>query len=310
MHSEQERLSFILEGQQHCDHFLTPIADPAGKRVLVAGSGAGTEMLWCLRQGAEEVVGIDILEQTEEALRAACAKFNLKPNFSMHRIAIEDAAKLGRRFDLLLSNNVFEHVSDLPRSLRACAELIGANGRIAIFTDPLYYSSSGSHLPHEPWEHLWAEGKELRERLVRKLGPDHAVSKLSDFDDYLFREISLNRMRITELIEAVRASGLVMINLRVIPDRNLPSLPQYRDRVIHLPVLDLAIEGLAAELARPGTTDLMSTEERRLSRERQAHERVAAELSTAHAALQSVQESWSFRLGRALTWPLRVLRGK
>jgi len=147
--SEDQRLAFILEGQQHCDHFLTPIADPAGKRVLVAGSGAGTEMLWCLRHGAREVVGVDVAPQTADALTAACLQLNLDGRFSMMQVAIEDATSVGRRFDLVLSNNVFEHVGDLPRALGACAELVERDGRIAIFTDPLFYSSAGSHLPHE-----------------------------------------------------------------------------------------------------------------------------------------------------------------
>src|SRR5262245_20166996 len=66
--SDDDRLRFILAGQEHCDHFLTPLAAPAGRRVLVVGAGAGTEMLWCLRHGAREVVGIDVLEQSPRAL--------------------------------------------------------------------------------------------------------------------------------------------------------------------------------------------------------------------------------------------------
>ncbi len=346
MDSEEHRLSFILDGQQHCDHFLTPIADPAGKSVLVAGSGAGTEMLWCLRHGAREVVGIDVAPQTASALRAACAQMNLEPSFSMHQIAIEDATTLGRRFDLVLSNNVFEHVGDLPRSLRACAALVENAGRIAIFTDPLYYSSSGSHLPHEPWEHLWGEAEQLRAKILRSI-PDHPLAETS-LDDYLFGQISLNRMRLTEFIEAVRASGLALLNLRVVPDRNLASLGEYRARLEHLPIADLTIEGIAAELVRIENTNLRSTEELLLADERMRHQEHIAlladermrhqehialletslqhqrelhEIEKARLAdtvghwtgvatdvkkvLDGVEKSLSFRIGRAITAPLR-----
>jgi len=225
MDSEEHRLTFILEGQQHCDHFLTPIADPAGKTVLVAGPGAGTEMLWCLRHGAREVVGVDVAPQTAQALSAACAQMHLAPNFTMHQIAIEDAAQLDRRFDLVLSNNVFEHVSDIPRSLAACAQLVAEDGRIAIFTDPLFYSSSGSHLPHRPWEHLWGD--------------------VAGMD-----EIPLNRMRLIDFLEAVRQSGLVLLNLRIVPDRNLRSLPDYRLKLGQIAAADPA-PGAAARQQEP-----------------------------------------------------------
>ena len=314
MDSEEHRLAFILEGQQHCDHFLTPIADPAGKSVLVAGSGAGTEMLWCLRHGAREVVGVDVAPQTAHALHAACDQMHLQPNFTMHQIAIEDATQLDRRFNLVLSNNVFEHVGDIPRSLSACGQLVAEDGRIAIFTDPLFYSSSGSHLQHQPWEHLWGD--------VESLG-----------------EIPLNRMRLADFIEAVRASGLVLLNLRVIVDRNVQSLPDYRDKLGHVAVSDLTIEGIAAELVRVGNADLLSAEERLLSRERQEHANKVAGLQSAlerergareeerkrltesaqhwmsaaaelKHVLDEVEHSWSFRIGRAITAPMRGIRGR
>lgn len=312
MDSEAHRLTFILEGQQHCDHFLTPIADARGKRVLVAGSGAGPEMLWCIRHGAREVTGVDIAPQTADALRAACAQLHVHAPFTMHQMAIEDATKLGRRFDLVLSNNVFEHVSDIPRSLHACAELVEPAGRIAIFTDPLFYSSAGSHLEHQPWEHLWG--------------------KIDGMD-----AIALNRMRLTDFLEAIRASGLVLLNLRIVSDRNVGALSTYRDKLGQIPPVDLTIEGIAAELVRIGSTDVVSTEELVLSRERQGHEREVRELNVAlqherdareeerarltesvqrwmataaevKSVLDGVERSVSFRLGRAITVPLRGLR--
>ena len=87
----------------------------------------------------------------------------------------EHVDSLKDKFDLVLSNNVFEHVSDIQRTLSACARVTRHNGRIAIFTDPLYYSSVGSHLSLEPWEHLWGDGNTIRERLLRMLPADHAL---------------------------------------------------------------------------------------------------------------------------------------
>lgn len=255
--SDAVRRAFLLAGQEHCDHYLTSIADPAGKSVLVAGAGAGTEMLWCLRHGAREVVGLDIAPQSPEALEAAIADLGITDPapHSIRRLAIEDAGGgvLGRRFDLVLSNNVFEHLPRLERAVAVCAELVEpGSGRVAIFTDPLYYSSTGSHLPIEPWEHLWGEPEAVQARLLGGgLAPGHPLHRLA-LPDYLDREISLNRMRLGDFLAAVRQAGLVIVDLSIVPDRNLARLGEYGEllRPLGLSTTDLAIEGIAVELMR------------------------------------------------------------
>ena len=335
---DAERLRFILEGQRHCEHFLAPLADPRGKSVLVVGAGAGTEMLWCLRQGAREVVGIDILVQSPAALARAVEERGVQPvpPFSILPLRIEDAHTLGRRFDLVLSNNVFEHLGDLPRAFEVCASLVEpGTGRVAIFTDPLYYSSAGSHLPAEPWEHLGGAPEPLRQRLLGAVPPYHALHRL-DLPEYLFSEISLNRMRPGDLLDAVRASGLVVLNLRLLRDRRLQDLPACLDRLgavcreEEVTVTDLAVEGIGIELMRLGESPLaeppVSTEEVReavyrgglerrnheleeaLREAREEKKRALHEIANLRRILVSVEESWSFRLGRLLTAPARWLR--
>ncbi|HZF07630.1 MAG TPA: methyltransferase domain-containing protein [Thermoanaerobaculia bacterium] len=352
--SDEERLEYVLAAQEHCDHFLTPLADPAGKSVLVVGAGAGTEMLWCLRHGAREVLGLDVVPQSETALTAAVAQLGLgtpgnAPRFAIRQLGIEEAGALGRRFDLVLSNNVFEHLPGLATAFAVCARLVEPyRGRIAIFTDPLYYSSAGSHLPVEPWEHLWGEPDAVRERLVSAeagLGPHHPLRAM-DLGTYLVDEISLNRMRLGDFLEAIRQAGLAILNLRLVRDRHLADLARYRERLPGLAEADLAIEGIAAELVRiegpppAGLPPFVSTEEvvlaaqsqsreaevRRLSEALDATERrsfsLASDLEEARRqagdlrrgldevrqVLAAVEASPSFRLGRLATAPLRWLR--
>ncbi|HEX3128298.1 MAG TPA: class I SAM-dependent methyltransferase, partial [Thermoanaerobaculia bacterium] len=216
--TDAQRRQFILEGQLHADHFLTPLADPAGRSVLVLGVGAGTDMLWALRHGAREVVGLDVLEQDPVALRAVASELGLDPGrVSFHQLNIVEAPSLGRRFDLVLSNNVFEHVADLPGAFAACARVVEpGRGRVAIFSAPLYASSNGSHLPTEPWEHLWGEPEAVRERLLAsgRLRPGHPLEVLS-LADYLNGEICLNRARLADYLDAIRRSGLTYLQLSV-----------------------------------------------------------------------------------------------
>jgi SAM-dependent methyltransferase len=275
--SDEERLGFILAAQEHCDHFLTPIAAPAGKRVLVVGAGAGTEMLWCLRHGAREVTGLDVVDQSPVALTAAVRQLGLPETpFTILKLGIEEAESLGR-FDLVLSNNVFEHLPQLDRAFAVCARLVEPyRGRIAIFTDPLYYSSAGSHLPVEPWEHLWGEAEAVREKLLGAgLGAGHPLRRM-DLDSYLHDEISLNRMRLAEFLAGAQKAGLAILNLRLIRDRHLADLFRYRDRLPGLSETDLTLEGIAAELVLlegpppPDLPPFHSTEEVVLAAQAQA----------------------------------------
>ncbi|HEY9421485.1 MAG TPA: methyltransferase domain-containing protein [Thermoanaerobaculia bacterium] len=297
--TDDDRLRFILEGQLHCDHYLTPLADPRGKSVLVVGAGAGTEMLWCLRNGAREVVGIDVLGQRPAALERAVRQLGIQPApaFSILQMGIEKAQTLGRRFDLILSNNVFEHLSDLRRALEVCASLVEpGTGRIAIFTAPLYYSSSGSHLPAEPWEHLWQAPETLRRRLLNVVPPRHALNVL-DLPVYLFEEISLNRMRLPDLLEAIRSNDLVVLNLRALRDRHLRDLPAYLPRLErarqreNLAITDLAVEGLSLELMKLDGSALgeapVSVEEALLARQRGELEEQNSILARRNAELES-----------------------
>jgi SAM-dependent methyltransferase len=297
--SDADRLKFILQAQEHCDYFLTPLAEPAGKSVLVAGCGAGTEMLWCLRHGAREVVGIDLVEQGPAALHGALAELRLAPGapFSLLRMGIEQAHRLERRFDLVLSNNVFEHLGDLPGAFAACARLVEpGTGRIAVFTDPLYYSSSGSHLPTGPWEHLWGDPAALRQKLLADLPPGHPLHEL-ELTAYLDEEISLNRMRLGEFLAAIRASDLAILNLRLLRDRRAQDLGGCLDRLEAVrrggvAITDLLIEGIGVELVRLDRDTrgfpAASTEELLAARRQEELERRCEELARGRAELEEV----------------------
>lgn len=212
-------------------------------------------MLWCLRHDAAEVVGIDVLAQDDSAFAEASERLGVaaQGRFSFRKLDIESAPLLSRSFDLVLSNNVFEHVSGVSKALRALADVLEPkDGRIAIFSDPLWYSSVGSHLEHEPWEHLWGDSEALRERLLREGKAPAALHDLH-LAEYFDREITLNRLRFVDYVEAFRQSGLVLHGLGVIPDRNLARFPEFEAKLsaqasAGITVQDLTTEGITAEL--------------------------------------------------------------
>jgi hypothetical protein len=134
----------------------------------------------------------------------------------------------------------------------------------------------------------------------------------------------------------LRASGLVVLNLRVLRDRRLKDLPAWLDRLEGarraegISVTDLAVEGIGIELMRLGEAPLakppVSTEEIReavyrgglqsrngelealLQGSREETKQALHEIAELRRVLTSVEESWSFRLGRLLTAPARRLR--
>lgn len=248
---ERQRIEFLRQSLATCDRFLSPLADPRGKRVLAVGCGAGTESVWALSRGARELVGIDSETQNESAARAFLEELGVSPApFQFLRHAAERADELEGPFDLILSFNTIEHLADPGAVLAACGRVLEPTaGRVAMFADPLYYSSCGSHLEHEPWEHLWGDWEEIRARRAA----------VDDFHGHYLREHSvaefiddysrLNRFRARDYLDAVARSGLVPLDFGFVYDRNLDRLAEHLPRLVarsprEVTPLDFAVEGI------------------------------------------------------------------
>ncbi|HEX6202543.1 MAG TPA: hypothetical protein VF100_06030, partial [Thermoanaerobaculia bacterium] len=144
--------------------------------------------------------------------------------------------------------------------------------------------------------------EDLRRRLLAgdRLPAGHPLERL-DLATYLDREITLNRARVADFLPAIESSGLAPLHLQVLPDPARAELPEALARrraagVEPPAAFALAAAGIAMELAL--VPDVAgegfgprSTFEERLAAEREA-----------------IHGSLSFRLGRALTAPLRRLR--
>jgi hypothetical protein len=114
--------------------------------------------------------------------------------------------------------------------------LLTEKGRIAVFAAPLYYSSAGSHLKVLPWEHLHESPSELRKKAT----------------DYEWQEFTtgLNEMTVIDFLGAVREAGLVLLDFRIHPDRNVNQLEKYLPKLKPYP-MDLAAEGISALMCFP-----------------------------------------------------------
>lgn len=237
-----ELKQYIVRHETHLDRYMRPMFDPAGKKVLVLGCGWGTETYWAFKNGAASVYGIDpaprptlpIETALGELSRGFVEKFEHKQGF------IWDVPEDEGPFDAIISNNVFEHVFNLTANLTACRKLIPQKGgRLHIFTDPLFLSSAGSHLPIAPWEHLTETQQALKAR------PETATNWEAYRD-------TLNGMTITSFLEAVREAGMWVERLTVVPDRNRAKFAELAEKLPpSLKPLDLLLEGLSCTLAFP-----------------------------------------------------------
>lgn len=248
MSRDDEQADYIVRFQRHCDRYLSKLADPAGKSVLVLGCGHGTEMLWSIRHGASEVVGVDVGPRSTGPLELAMSRYKLGarprpwrrrqpiPRYEILQMGAEDVESLRRQFDLVVSNNVFEHLPDVTAALGAARGVVRpGTGRIAIFTDPLFYSSHGSHLPVQPWEHLWSS----QDRIEAQAPDAHSWRQYS----------TLNKMTLRDFVAAVEATNLVVLTLETVVDRSLKQLPRFLNSIDPgISVTNLAVEGIAALL--------------------------------------------------------------
>jgi SAM-dependent methyltransferase len=241
-HSEEriaELKDYIIRREKALDCDLLPYGDPTGKDVLVFGCGFGNEVLWAARHGASSILAIDLSPAISPLpLRSALRDLSMDyDRYEFRRENVHDTALSGDKYDLIVSNGVFEHVMDLKGVLGAFRTLLKPAGRVAIFADGLWFSSIGGHIGGEPWEHLWRTPRELQSQLSRE--------RWNVFCN------QLNRMTVTDFLQAVRSTGMLVLQMKLGVDPNIALLPDYLPRIrerVSVSPTDLSIVSIGCEL--------------------------------------------------------------
>jgi SAM-dependent methyltransferase len=237
---EIERLtSYIIHREGMLDKDMLPYADPRGKDVLIFGCGYGNDALWAVRHGVRSILCTDLSRGLSPVpFERAMERMGLShSNYEFRVQNIHETALGGETFDLILSNGVFEHIMDLKGVLGAFRPLLRPGGRVAIFADTLWYSSRGGHIRKGPWEHLYHTPEELRPEL-----DDRRWDVLCNH---------LNRMTATDFLEAVRAVGMIVLQLGLRSDPDLRLLPELLPRIAEHHTVspsDLSIVSIGCEL--------------------------------------------------------------
>jgi SAM-dependent methyltransferase len=237
----REVTAYIQRWDEHLDIYFGGKFALEGRRLLIVGSGWGSEVLWALKRGAAFVAGIDPRSDERAFVEAALAEQGLAAladRFTLHQGTALSAPDLGT-FDLIMSNNTFEHVEHLSANLAALARFLpDQGGRIFIFADPLFQSSIGHHLPIGPWEHLTDSQESIRARVTPR--------QWGEYRD------GLNGMTISVFLEAVREAGLILLDLGIRPDPSLELFPEIAKKLPPgLKPMDLCLSGISCTLAFP-----------------------------------------------------------
>lgn len=178
----------------------------SGRSLLDVGCGRGPSCVYAALQGAEKVVGVDI---REDAL--AFARSHLARNWPDLVDVVEfrhtrgDLSELGAEtFDVIISQNSFEHYRDPEQIARRMKELMHDESLLAAAFGPLWRSPYGGHIDQItklPWAHLlFPESVIMQER--RRLLPHTRETR---FDDLV------NRMTVQRFRALMADAGLACV---------------------------------------------------------------------------------------------------
>ncbi|MBV8381435.1 MAG: class I SAM-dependent methyltransferase [Planctomycetaceae bacterium] len=187
-----------------------------GLSVLEIGCGGGWRCVDVAAKGAKRVLGIDpysiLIERAKESLANDHTDFSRIIEYRCCRISdVSD-----ERFNIIISENAFEHIMDVGDVLSEIRRKLRVGGRAYIGFGPLYHSPFGDHgwvraalpLGHWlPWGHLM-----LPERLLLKVLSRHYGRNVPNMYDWHF--LSLNKLTVAEFRALFRDSGLWVRYLR------------------------------------------------------------------------------------------------
>ena len=142
--------------------------DLRDRSVVEIGCGFGALCVVAARFGARNVLGVELEESGAETARSLVAEnfpdLSRRVEFTDYR-SIE-TREMDEQFDIVLSQNCFEHYSRPEEVLKRMIALLRPGGMLYAGFGPLWESPFGSHLSsicRIPWAHLWAGEQLIRE---------------------------------------------------------------------------------------------------------------------------------------------------
>mgnify|MGYP001064063020 CR=1 FL=1 len=186
-------------------------------KILEIGCGRGKRCFEAALGGASKVLGVDIAEKSiQHARTTLSSKF---PEFiSIVTFECSSINQISENnFDVIISENAFEHILDVPSVLNELKLRLKKGGKIYIGFGPLFHSPFGDHgwirgaLPFGrwlPWSHTI-----LPRGLILKILSRYHRRQITNFCDWPFQ--SLNELTVADFRRIFEESGLRVLSFRV-----------------------------------------------------------------------------------------------
>ncbi len=224
------------------------------KTVLDMGCGAAGKSMYYIKQGADRVVGVDIVQRYEREAVEFARKLGYQDRFSFVCASAFDLPFPNDSFDTVIMNDFMEHVSDPAAALVEAYRLIKPGGRIFINFPP-YYHPYGAHLTdaiNMPWCQVFFSEKALiaaYRDLVKGL-PDEEerLSLRFSYDEKGREHISyINKMTLKKFRRILKETGLAPELYKEIPLRKiltpLAKLPGLKEMFVRMGVCVIRKDG-------------------------------------------------------------------
>lgn len=174
----------------------------SGKRIVDFGCGNGHQTVALAKLGVECVFGVDT---NPRCLENACKIINYSQYNCIVKVVDKIKKNLKGSFDIVISQNSFEHFNDPSDVLDNMKELLKPGGKIYITFGPPWYAPYGAHMhffTKIPWVNIL-----FSEKTIMSVRSKFRNDKAKKFEEV---EGGLNKMTVAKFNYLIKKSGLTI----------------------------------------------------------------------------------------------------
>jgi SAM-dependent methyltransferase len=234
--SEAEALELSIKSGEVVHGQFYGYNDFAGKVVLDYGCGIGGKTIYYATRGAKLAIGVDFPRDHGIALEYAGTK-RLPLQFcdlesEAHAVNLEDGS-----VDVVISSSVFEHLADVPGTLREIGRILKPGGLLLNRWNP-YRTRYGSHLNAAlgvPFAHLFFSERDILSvcsvEFPRRF-PNSArtaageARTINEFLNATYR-LKLNFASVSQMRKAISEAGFDILQYRFLRGTKELSYPRF-----------------------------------------------------------------------------------